>query len=504
MRLARGRAGWALTAAGTIGLTVAAAAHGSPNKPLTAMPLQASAATAMAGGLARVVEIRVELAWLADPHTFPYDLAARGTGSTLEVGGLVPDAAVRDRALQVARENSPLPVVDRLLIQPGAGNPPTKMGDGNLCRAAGEALSRMLAGHNEPFQVAADPSGQVTLLGTVQSCEDKLRVSRRMSQLPGCTSVLNSMVVARTKRDGQIYTTVSADGSSVVAGDPLDLLPPPAVSVPARPEVVQAPYQQNGPSLEGSIVSEQPARIVPSPSQSYTPARVAPPKTQGPVQPVMYQVMAPVPVAQPISPYGGAVQAPRYQYAAAASPAVSPYAMRPVAFVQPNPLPTAMVAAPVASQPAQAMPAAPSPIMLASATAIPNGGAILLVSAQQPESRPAQGRPGLASKFGANKTPAKNAAQPVKSPPSANAADKPKDTANTKPLTANQTHIKRLIEVACGDAAREVELRSLGENRLTIALKVRSAGEGQRLGERILLMPELEPYKVDLEMEVKQ
>src|SRR5437868_5827848 len=63
MRLARGRAGWALTAAGTFGLTVAAA-QVSVDKALAASPPQAMAATAVDGGFARVIEIRVELAWL--------------------------------------------------------------------------------------------------------------------------------------------------------------------------------------------------------------------------------------------------------------------------------------------------------------------------------------------------------------------------------------------------------------------------------------------------------
>jgi len=70
-------------------------------------------------------------------------------------------------------------------------------------------------------------------------------------------------------------------------------------------------------------------------------------------------------------------------------------------------------------------------------------------------------------------------------------------------LTANQILIKRLVETACGDAAHYVQLKPAGNNRLVITLCVRNAIEGQRLGERILVMPELEPYKVDLEMEVK-
>src|SRR6516165_10913886 len=103
MRSARRCAGWALTAAGTLGLAVSAAAPVSYGQPLIVPPqasMPAAAPAAVNGGFARVAEIRVELAWLADSTTFPYELAAHSTGATLEVGGMVPDGAVRDRALQ--------------------------------------------------------------------------------------------------------------------------------------------------------------------------------------------------------------------------------------------------------------------------------------------------------------------------------------------------------------------------------------------------------------------
>jgi len=497
MRLARRRAGWALTAAGTFGLTVAAATQVFVDEAVAVTPSPVNVTAALDSGLARLIEIRVELAWLADPQTFPYELAARATGATLEVGGQAPNGAVRDHALQIAREQSGLPVVDRLLIQPGAGNPSIRMGDANLCHAAGEALSRMLAGHNEPFQVSADPSGQVTLLGTVPSCEEKLRISRRMSQLPGCTSVLNSMVVARAIHEGQIYTPVSADGTSLVAGDPLDLLPPPAALAPTQGQqvVVQNPSQQmtseamSFPTTTGGTVS----RLRPLPPQQMqtvqaaVPANFAAPNAPAMAQPATYPMVA---AARPVSPYQGCVSSAPYQYAVQASAAGNSYGAQQVVFVQTNPLQTGMTNAPmVAQQPARANPYA--------ATATP----ILLVAATQTDNRFSDNRMPAAGARAAG-TPAKNAGGAPARQPQTREAERPAE--QVRPLTPNQVHIKRLIEVTCGDAAQDVDMKAMGENRLSIALRVRSAGEGQRLGERILMMPELEPYKVDLAMEVKQ
>src|ERR1022692_1422896 len=47
----------------------------------------------------RVTEVNVEVAWLADPVTFPYYLEAHVDGGQLEVRGYVPSKAIREHAL---------------------------------------------------------------------------------------------------------------------------------------------------------------------------------------------------------------------------------------------------------------------------------------------------------------------------------------------------------------------------------------------------------------------
>src|ERR1700730_10744903 len=51
----------------------------------------------------RVTEVNVEVAWLADPVTFPYYLEAHATDSHLEVRGYVPNKSVREHAVRIAQ-----------------------------------------------------------------------------------------------------------------------------------------------------------------------------------------------------------------------------------------------------------------------------------------------------------------------------------------------------------------------------------------------------------------
>src|SRR5207244_2878949 len=75
----------------------------------------------------RLGEILVELAWLADPVTFPFYLDARVQGASLELHGNVPSRAVRAHAVKLARLNSPLAIVDALKENPQLKVRPLRM-----------------------------------------------------------------------------------------------------------------------------------------------------------------------------------------------------------------------------------------------------------------------------------------------------------------------------------------------------------------------------------------
>ena len=66
-----------------------------------------------------------------------------------------------------------------------------------------------------------------------------------------------------------------------------------------------------------------------------------------------------------------------------------------------------------------------------------------------------------------------------------------------------QIQILKRIEETCGGAARDLRVQSAGDNQCTILCKVRNKTEGQEIGRKIMNLPELAPYKVDLQVQVQ-
>src|SRR5689334_11106325 len=110
--------------AGAVALTAAVGGWGQTGeRPLQkkifgggsakATPAKAAAETSQ-----RRAEIEVELAWLADPITFPYFLEARVESGTLSVRGYVPDKTVRDHALKLARVHTTYTITDSMREHP--------------------------------------------------------------------------------------------------------------------------------------------------------------------------------------------------------------------------------------------------------------------------------------------------------------------------------------------------------------------------------------------------
>src|SRR5262249_54965079 len=100
MRQSIRRGGWVLLAAGALSLA---------SRALAAEPEAA----------ARAEEREVELAWLADPGTFAYALAARADGMVLVVRGYVPSDEARRRAIEVAKAHTTRAIADGLQLSPG-------------------------------------------------------------------------------------------------------------------------------------------------------------------------------------------------------------------------------------------------------------------------------------------------------------------------------------------------------------------------------------------------
>lgn len=60
------------------------------------------------------------------------------------------------------------------------------------------------------------------------------------------------------------------------------------------------------------------------------------------------------------------------------------------------------------------------------------------------------------------------------------------------------------IEAVCGKLAKDMEVKPDSPTSLQVRFKVRTAEDGERLGMKIMQMPELAPYKVSLDVQVGQ
>ena len=212
-------------------------------------------------GHSRLEEMKVELALLGDPTTFPYHLAAHVEGPSLQVRGFVPNDAVRKRTLELARTSTVLTVADGLKIHPKlsmriAGEPPETLEKGAI-----KLLTANFPEAVEGIEVKAKVNGQVILTGSIRSYEEKLLVSRLMRRLTGCTSVVNQLKVIPVVRDGSSLTMVTADGLHLV---PNEIADESAVEMPARLPMT-APKPLTLPALPAVNVTpkQPPTTVVP-------------------------------------------------------------------------------------------------------------------------------------------------------------------------------------------------------------------------------------------------
>ena len=189
----------------------------------------------------RLIEILTELAWINDPVTFPFYLEARVEGPNLKVRGNVPSQAVRDRALQLAKKNSPLPLADHLKINANLTFRPVHATPDQLQNLARAALREVLPRQAKSLQTRSSANGRIGVIGTVDSFEEKLVVSQALRRLRSCTVVVNLVKVA-SDPDGQVARSVVPSPPAATASTL------PATSVPALDRPGIAPG--NPPAVE--------------------------------------------------------------------------------------------------------------------------------------------------------------------------------------------------------------------------------------------------------------
>ena len=155
----------------------------TPDKAAPAKPTQTDAK--------RATEVSVEIAWLADPVTFPYYLEAHASAKTLEVRGYVPNKAVRDQALRIAQVYSALPVTDSMKEHPSLLVRPGLLSQQQLQASVQSSLRAALPKQYQQLKIDMAGDGKVFVMGSVNSYDEKIAVSQSLRRLHGCTSVQN-------------------------------------------------------------------------------------------------------------------------------------------------------------------------------------------------------------------------------------------------------------------------------------------------------------------------
>jgi hypothetical protein len=145
----------------------------------------------------RVIEVNVEIAWLADPVTFPYYLEAHvNTHQQLEVRGYVPNKVVREHALRTAQVYSSLTVLDSMKEHPSLLVRPSQMSPQQLQSSVLSSLRAALPKQYQLLKTDCSSDGKVYVFGPVNSYEEKIAVSHSLRRLHGCTSVQNMTTLA--------------------------------------------------------------------------------------------------------------------------------------------------------------------------------------------------------------------------------------------------------------------------------------------------------------------
>jgi hypothetical protein len=323
MRAALGKR-WVWLAVGSLGIGTAALAQNSPymttgtqsasapsayapaNTPAIAPAAQPRCAGAIAvpklpadphyrEACGRLTEIKIELAWLADPVTFPCQLDAHFDRCLVEISGTVPNVTTHARAVALASENCERSIVDGLSVK-NSGAPTVVHESVEHLNAAAQAILReqlpKLA-HN--LKVEASQDGRICVSGTLPSYEEKLLVSLKLRSISGCTCIDNRTQVWGSEDRGKSFCKVSVDGQLHVAAGPLTPPPPPPFELPA-PEIKTAvaattatarpAYLPPPESLEGHVAVRPPVfeklRTHEAPPATSNPTRVVQASAQAP------------------------------------------------------------------------------------------------------------------------------------------------------------------------------------------------------------------------------
>lgn len=165
----------------------------------------------------RAIETDIELAWMADPITFPYELRAFiNKDGVVEVQGDVPSKVVRKQALNIARLRGPREALDLTEIVPTSEKPFVEMPADKVAALVQKRIAKALPQLAATVTVKCDRDGVVTLDGSTSTLAEKMTVGELVRRAPGCLRVDNRIRAGIVPIDAPIRQ-VQADAAAPVA-----------------------------------------------------------------------------------------------------------------------------------------------------------------------------------------------------------------------------------------------------------------------------------------------
>jgi hypothetical protein len=486
MRKALQRAAHVLAAAGALGLarpavaqTPAPPANGPEGKAVAGPTATRPAPDA---SQAKLDEFQVELALLGAPATFGYPIVCVHTGSNLELRGYVPNEFVRKQALEIARQNCRVPVVDLTEIHGAlALRSPAGAGD-ELQRGALALVAEVFGPGAGGVEITVVAPGRLVVSGACDSYEEKVAVSKKLRRLHGCCAVENRLTVKPVLRDGRLVALVTVDGSYAVE------------TAPAKPGApTAAPPAKPTASVTNDVPRPLKNELSPPPGKADNAPAVAlksdvPPLSPVPapararfdlIPPPDRKVDAPPPKTDPppaVALKSDAPPAPRKVEPPPPAPAVAVKADATAPVPTYKPPVAAPLAPPPAKNPADAavplnaqVPAVPAK------TAPPEGGKW----ATAHEARPAQAAYATTGQVVFDGD--------LPDPPPLMKADK---------LAA----LKHKVQAVCGPLAKDVVVTAAPDGAVQVQVKTISDRENEGLTMKILQLPEMAAPNVRLDV----
>jgi hypothetical protein len=537
-------------AVSALSLTRPAAAQQSPYLPagpaghVSAETETETVNVSLSGGQGLLEEMKVELAWQADVATFPCTLGAHVSGANLEARGYVPNEAVKERALEIARKHSFLPVVDALKIHHSLAMRTAGVPAETVRKEAAEVLVDALGERGRGLECKARPNGQVTVTGLVVSVEEKVEVGRKLRQVHGCTCVVNHLTVPTVKREGRMVTLVTSDGANVAQGPLPDLeevvqhgtitsvapASPTMVELP-MPTMVTAPVPAAPASRRGTaalpwaLPPGTPPWTAPGAAHNahspYASVETAPARVETPMprveMPMPRLTIKTMPVVEtmPDPPTPSNNERPLTNLSGEAEtlpvPRVAPSTVWPVPTAPPEELPAPK---PTKTTPAKPVSRKPTP---------PADGARLKLTTDEvvtarhvvPSDKKDPGVdllkvPAVPASWSGT-TPATGKKGPAPAVPTKDEKGAYVTTGSivfdeeqeVKAQPVSAAKLKQRVEQTCGKFAKSVKVVAAPDKSLIVKVKVANASAEKPLTERILKLPEMASPAVRLEMEVK-